>query len=269
MALRGVVSESPIHDPWPKQDHFTTSVNDEDPIAAALAREAEGARPGSARGRLHFALPRGCLWSDFGEDDLALMGDPVKRPSGIEGDVPVQALTHCRKAIAPKTLDTATVNICHPSQTSTQRRLEGPSPGPEAAILASHTSYLKKLRKHPNDKDIPMQQILNTLESVEQDRAMIVRKIKKLGFKSASLLRAHFEQFGGVERVYVSHSHLQTRTRPASLGFIVMDSKEGSRAALAVGPEQVVGACTISVKPFRQLDRSKEKPVQEEEEEEE
>lgn len=112
--------------------------------------------------------------------------------------------------------------------------------------------------KNPNDKDMRMQEILHTLENVEQQRVLIVRKIKKLGFHSARSIRVHFEQYGGVDNVYVSHSHLESRSRPAGLGFVVMNSKPNALRALAGGVEQEIHGFTIFVGPFEQLERGKE-----------
>lgn len=109
-----------------------------------------------------------------------------------------------------------------------------------------------------------MQEILQTLKTVDQQHVIIVRKIKKLGFNSATALRQHFGRCGTVERIFVSHSHLHSRTRPASLGFVVMDSAESREAALAMGAEQVVRDITIYVGPFEQLERRYDQDDEEE-----
>jgi len=92
--------------------------------------------------------------------------------------------------------------------------------------------------------------IMQTLEPVEAGRVLQVRRIKQLGFASTVALREHCSQFGGVEKVLVSHSRAQSRLRPASLGFIVMDDCEGATALLAAGLEQNVKEVLIRLGPF-------------------
>jgi hypothetical protein len=96
-----------------------------------------------------------------------------------------------------------------------------------------------------------MQEIMETLSSKEEGRVVIARRIKQLGFKSGTHLRRHFQEHGDVEGVLVSHSHLQTRVRPASLAFAIMATEEGAKAVLAQGSEQVVKGVTITLSAFR------------------
>lgn len=169
-------------------------------------------------------------------------------------------------SLPPKTLELsacAPIDDSHMSEGSTALQGETPEELPPKVTNRKGSCFsrgpaFQKPRKNPADKDVPMQEILHTLERVDQDRVLIVRKIKKLGFNSMSTLRAHFEQFGLVQQILVSHSHLQSRVRPASLGFVVMDSIVASKAALAVGSEQVVRDHTIFVGAFEQLDRKEQ-----------
>merc|ERR1719453_1525813 len=98
---------------------------------------------------------------------------------------------------------------------------------------------------------------LQLLRERHPERVIIVRKIKKLGFSSPQLLEKHFLQYGEVSEVLVAHSHVKAtpkrpngRVRPAALGFVVMDSKEGVQRAREAGSEQVVGCTTIQLGPF-------------------
>jgi len=134
-------------------------------------------------------------------------------------------------------------------------------PAQQAPVVRAPLPALpKKLRKNPNDKDLPMQKIMQCLEGVNQECVLIIRKMKKLGFDSPGILRMHFGKFGSVETVYVSHSHLQGRMRPASLGFVVMDSKESVSKSLASGYVHVMHDVPIYVDAFEQFERRE--PVQ-------
>jgi len=96
-----------------------------------------------------------------------------------------------------------------------------------------------------------MQEIMETLAGIEETRVVIARRIKQLGFKSGAHLRRHFQERGAVEAVLVSHSHLQTRVRPASLAFAIMATEEGAETVLAQGSEQVVMGVTITLSAFK------------------
>jgi len=70
--------------------------------------------------------------------------------------------------------------------------------------------------------------------------ALLVRKIKPLGFESADHLKTHFSQFGEVKEVLVSHcitkpspKRASGRVRPAALGFVVMATPEEADEAFA------------------------------------
>jgi len=109
----------------------------------------------------------------------------------------------------------------------------------EADINQSMRLQLEKLKQHP------------------AGHALIVRKIKSLGFDSAEVLKEHFGQYGSVAEVLVAHSitkpsakRSKGRVRPATLGFVVMASLEGAAAALAAGEQQMItttAPCTIEV----------------------
>lgn len=98
---------------------------------------------------------------------------------------------------------------------------------------------------------------LNCLREYDSDRCLIVRRIKRLGLASADLLRAHFQRFGIVSEVLVAHSFERKspkcrcdRIRPAALGFIVMETADGARAAISAGPTLEVDKVQISIKKF-------------------
>lgn len=103
---------------------------------------------------------------------------------------------------------------------------------------------------------------LEALHAVEAKRIIITRKINRLGFESAQIIQNHFSQYGNVEQVLVSHSRAKSGNihfRPASLGFLVMSTKEAAQAILADGPEFRVEReahaepVVVVVQPFERL----------------
>jgi hypothetical protein len=113
---------------------------------------------------------------------------------------------------------------------------------------------------------------LEVLRERNPERVLIVRKIKKLGFESPTLLSEHFQQYGQVAEVLVAHSHVRPtpkrpngRVRPAALGFMVMASEEAAQSALQAGAMQAVCGVTIDVSSFESFDRFYEAGDDEEE----
>merc|ERR1719428_2717385 len=98
---------------------------------------------------------------------------------------------------------------------------------------------------------------LEKLKEYENERCLIVRRIKRLGLSSPTLLRKHFEEYGTVTEVLVAHSFERKsakcrvdRVRPAALGFLVMGSVAEASAVLRAGPNITVGDVSIEVSIF-------------------
>jgi len=98
---------------------------------------------------------------------------------------------------------------------------------------------------------------LRALSGVDPDCVIIVRRINRLGLKSARHLKQHFSSYGPVVRVLVAHSTVHPggsgkapRQRPSSLGFVHMSTPDVAQAILAMGPEQEVDGVTIRVQRF-------------------
>jgi len=113
---------------------------------------------------------------------------------------------------------------------------------------------------------------LEVLREHSPERVLIVRKIKKLGFESPTLLTEHFRQYGQVAEVPVAHSHVRPtpkrpsgRVRPAALGFMVMASEEAAQSALQAGVSQAVCGVVIEVSSFESFDCFYDAADQEEE----
>lgn len=108
---------------------------------------------------------------------------------------------------------------------------------------------------------------LEKIKLYEPGRALLVRKIKPLGFDSAEHLRKNFEKYGQVTEVLVSHcitkpsaKRANGRVRPAALGFVVMASPEDADKVFANGEQQLikVNGTTVGVEVTRFRDGSQE-----------
>jgi len=105
---------------------------------------------------------------------------------------------------------------------------------------------------------------LQLLQLEDPACVFIARRINKLSFQSAEILRWHFSQYGEVKNVYVSHSrvkatrlagerrvpHSHWRLRAAALGFVVMSKPEETAAILAAGGEHEVNGQQVRVQQF-------------------
>ena len=87
---------------------------------------------------------------------------------------------------------------------------------------------------------------MNLLEALsvqsEEDclRIVTVRKCHKLGFKSHIALKQYFSRFGKVDRVVLLPMRAKPKNamdgrgnRPSSMGFVVMETKEGAERILS------------------------------------
>jgi len=113
------------------------------------------------------------------------------------------------------------------------------------------SEYERKELENPGDS---LRDNLLASASMDQSRVVMIRKINRIGLNSPNVLEAHYSNFGGIERVMVSHC-LQNRTgfkrlRPAALGFLVMDKAEDAKAIRDAGEIQTVQGVEVSVGPF-------------------
>lgn len=103
-----------------------------------------------------------------------------------------------------------------------------------------------------------MSDLLADIHTLPAERIFIVRKIGRLGFRSANILREHFEAQGLVDEVVVPDSHVPTRCRrfirrirPSNLAFVVMREADGVEKALMSGCEQVVLGHKVRIERYR------------------
>jgi len=111
-------------------------------------------------------------------------------------------------------------------------------------------------------EDNTMKANLQKMATLDAARIFMVRRINKLGLGSAQLLKTHFEQFGGVTHVFVTHSidrrsridqpepNTRPQVKPAGIGFIVMDRPEEVAAIFRHGLEHIVYGVKICVATY-------------------
>jgi hypothetical protein len=98
---------------------------------------------------------------------------------------------------------------------------------------------------------------LNELQSDNPDKLLVVKKINRLGFGSAEILKTHFEKFGPVEKVRLSNAHTKepgasqrVRLRPSGIAFVLFKSTEAAAQVLAEGDTQLIHGLKVYVRGF-------------------
>jgi hypothetical protein len=78
----------------------------------------------------------------------------------------------------------------------------------------------------PSSEPCKLSDVLAVLDSEREECIFIVRKISKLGFGAYDSIRSYFSVYGTVKRVLLlpSRGKADSRTRPASMGFVVMSN---------------------------------------------
>lgn len=109
---------------------------------------------------------------------------------------------------------------------------------------------------------VGMRMQLQALQMEDPGSVLITRRLHRLGFNSADKLKQHFEQYGVVREVLVPHSRVKAspgrraRTRPAAIGFVIMETAEAAYLALADGQEHMVEGTQINVQAFERRQNS-------------
>lgn len=113
---------------------------------------------------------------------------------------------------------------------------------------------------------LTMKEQLSALRLEDPAHVIVARRINKLGFSSADMLRTHFATYGKVKDVHVSHSRVKSfvstghrrhgisehqRLRAAGLGFVIMESAESVQEILAGGADHVVNGVTVNILQFK------------------
>jgi hypothetical protein len=132
--------------------------------------------------------------------------------------------------------------------------------GNNSAARADHREQRPwQNRPARDDTENSLRTNLKKLAAIDTGRIMMVKKISKLGLNSPQILTDYFSKFGAVTEVYVTHAidkradRLKPRVRPASIGFIVMDTAEATSAALSLGTGQDINGVMIFVGTYENV----------------
>jgi hypothetical protein len=113
------------------------------------------------------------------------------------------------------------------------------------------------------------------LDSKDSACVIAVKRITKLGFGAADILRQHFEQWGKVDNVLLSNVPLNgsgplehqpgMRRRPPGMGWVVMSNANDAVSALSKGEYHTVQTAHIRATPFlRRSSQEREVTIDEE-----
>jgi hypothetical protein len=134
-----------------------------------------------------------------------------------------------------------------------QRTPLGPPPG--LAVQSQQKDGRKRRTKRRSVLLIATQ--LNELQTENPDKIVIVRKINRLGFASADILKEHFGKFGTVNEVRLSNAHnkeagtpYQVRLRPSGIAFVVFDEASAAAQVLAEGETRMINGVEVWVRGF-------------------
>ncbi|EER11872.1 hypothetical protein Pmar_PMAR015579 [Perkinsus marinus ATCC 50983] len=139
-----------------------------------------------------------------------------------------------------------------------QQRGEGPSRHHHHRKHVHQTTIQQEQQGHEESGNT-LRTLLQELDEEDENCIFIVRRIHKFGFKSPVFLREYFEEYGQVCKVLVAHSRqlqsgphdtTRTRSRPASLGFVLMGDSESVQRILADGPTHKIADVEITVHHF-------------------
>lgn len=135
---------------------------------------------------------------------------------------------------------------------------------PTSAVMQNTTDSDEdgsvSLFEKPQDLD-GIQSLRMDLEKLKEypiGCSLMVKKIKNLGFDSATALRDHFSSYGTVVDVLVSHSitkpsakRKKGRVRPAAVGFVVLAALGDVKKVLGAGAEHMINGVSTEVLQFQ------------------
>ena len=95
--------------------------------------------------------------------------------------------------------------------------------------------------------------VLESLSDCDERCVFSVRKINKLGFKSHSVLKKYFSQFGNVVAIFFLPYRYKPDTssvRPSSMAFVRMSSPDAVESIFTFGCVHYIHGWPVTVQPF-------------------
>ena len=95
--------------------------------------------------------------------------------------------------------------------------------------------------------------VLESLSDCDEHCVFSVRKINKLGFKSHSVLKKYFSQFGNVVAIFFLPYRYKPDTssvRPSSMAFIRMSAPDAVESIFKYGGVHYIQGWPVTVQPF-------------------
>lgn len=183
--------------------------------------------------------------------------------TGTEADkwhqISVQALETSRKymveqqmsliqRLANTTGTSLAVSDAKKEEAVTEKVAIAPPPGLEMPSHDEDTTPTNKMSAAVvQGQENSLRSDLEKIKNHPSGCALLIRKIKPLGFESPEYLRSHCEKFGQVADVLVSHcvtkpspKRAKGRVRPAALGFVIMATPEEAERVFAEGEQQTI-----------------------------
>lgn len=151
--------------------------------------------------------------------------------------------------ITPPGLEQRT-GIASTSQQPAQERL----PAVKSQSTTPSLALPKKQRSADKSHETRSAHLIE-LKNKDPQCVFIVRGINKLGFHSRDVLWQHFSQYGQVRMVLVSHSKTRVsnchyRTRPSSVGHVVMNNPAEVQSVFAAGKNQSIQGQMVHMERF-------------------
>jgi len=96
---------------------------------------------------------------------------------------------------------------------------------------------------------------LNELQKEDPTKIVIVRKVNRLGFNSADVLKKYFERFGRIAKVRLSNAHSKqpgvgVRVRPSGIAFLLFEDARDAARVLESGESHSIGCAQVLVRGF-------------------
>jgi hypothetical protein len=214
-----------------------------------------------------------CLSKHFGADDQTSGSSvtPSEQPAKIQFDMVKPTKSNALATTCEQLSDDSCTNgkilkasaallLSHLSSANRCVEHRQPSRTVQSQQQARTVQPQQKERRHRTKRCAPLQIAtqLSELQTEDPGKIICVRKINRLGFDSADILKKHFEQYGRVDRVLLSNAHRKepgvysfpVRLRPSGIGFLVFNNPEIVAQILAVGESHIINGVEVQMRAF-------------------